>query len=140
MLAGSHLDTATSVSDCGKGLSMMKPEKTFNSKISQKLGVLDSTKMGLGTKNLDKKVTLNVGGNRHETWASTLEMIPGTRLALLAHLQEADEAYDFDSDEYFFDRHPSAFESVIQYYRTEELHVNQNLCGNIMKKVSTFIY
>ena len=26
---------------------------------------------------VDKKVTLNVGGVRHDTWLSTLEMFPG---------------------------------------------------------------
>ncbi len=38
-------------------------------------------------KGLDKRMTINVGGVRHETLLSTLEKIPGTRLALLAHLQ-----------------------------------------------------
>ena len=43
---------------------------------------------------LEKRVIINVGGQRHETYISTLERIPGTRLALIAHLQEADENYD----------------------------------------------
>ena len=45
-------------------------------------------------KKLEKRIILNVGGQKHETFISTLERIPGTRLALLAHLQEADENYD----------------------------------------------
>ena len=45
-------------------------------------------------KKLEKRVIINVGGQRHETYVSTLERIPGTRLALIAHLQEADENYD----------------------------------------------
>jgi hypothetical protein len=36
----------------------------------------------------DRRIVLNVGGTRHETKLCTLEMIPGTRLSLLAHLQE----------------------------------------------------
>jgi hypothetical protein len=80
-------------------------------------------------------MTLNVGGVRHDTWKSTLEAIPGTRLALLAHLQQADESYDASTGEYFFDRHAKAFESVLNYYRTQELHVDQSLCGNILKMV-----
>ncbi len=38
-------------------------------------------------KGLDKRMSINVGGVRHETFLSTLEKIPGTRLALLARLQ-----------------------------------------------------
>ena len=40
-----------------------------------------------GHKGLDRRITINVGGVRHDTYASTLERIPGTRLALLSHLQ-----------------------------------------------------
>ena len=79
---------------------------------------------------------LNIGGCRHETLLSTLERLPGTRLAVLASLQEADDSYDVTTGEYFFDRHPKAFETVIQFYRTEELHVGQSACGNILKRVS----
>lgn len=32
----------------------------------------------------DRRLTLNVGGVRFETWSSTLERVPGTRLALLS--------------------------------------------------------
>ena len=40
-----------------------------------------------GHRGLDRRITINVGGVRHDTFVSTLERIPGTRLALLAHLQ-----------------------------------------------------
>ena len=40
-----------------------------------------------GHRALDRRITINVGGVRHDTYVSTLERIPGTRLALLAHLQ-----------------------------------------------------
>ncbi|XP_074650221.1 voltage-gated potassium channel KCNC1-like [Tubulanus polymorphus] len=84
-------------------------------------------------KKLDRRITINVGGRRHETWASTLERIPGTRLALLAHLMEADESYDYDRKEFFFDRNPNVFAVILHYYRSEELHVDTNLCGNVVK-------
>ena len=45
-------------------------------------------------KTLEKRVIINVGGMKHETFVSTLERLPGTRLAVLAHLLEADENYD----------------------------------------------
>lgn len=88
----------------------------------------------------DRRIKLNVGGVLFETWASTLERISGTRLALLAHLGETDDSFDREKKEYFFDRHPGAFMSILHYYRSEELHTDQNICGNIIKGVSVFIY
>jgi hypothetical protein len=82
------------------------------------------------------RIKINCGGVKFETFRSTLERIPGTRLALLANLQEKDENYNSDYAEYFFDRHPGAFASILHYYRTEELHTDQNICGNIIKGVS----
>lgn len=87
----------------------------------------------------NKRVVINVGGVRHETFISTLERIPGTRLALLAQLQEADESYDPENGEYFFDQHPRAFECILHYYRTEELHMDKGVCGNVLKVVSGII-
>ncbi|OWF34870.1 Potassium voltage-gated channel subfamily C member 1 [Mizuhopecten yessoensis] len=89
------------------------------------------------SKKSDKRVKLNIGGELFESWISTLERIPGTRLALLAHLQEADESWDKERDEFFFDRHAGAFISILHYYRTEELHVDQHICGNIVRGVSS---
>ena len=83
----------------------------------------------------DKRMKLNIGGVIFETWASTLESIKGTRLALLAHLKEADESWDRDRQEFFFDRHPGAFTTILHYYRSDELHIDQNICGNIIRGV-----
>lgn len=62
-------------------------------------------------------------------------LLLGTRLALLSQLKEGDEAYDSEHREYFFDRHPKAFENILQYYRSEELHMDPSVCGNLMNKV-----
>lgn len=93
-----------------------------------------------GKKADDKRIKLNIGGVLFESWASTLERIPGTRLALLAHLHEGDESWDKKHGEFFFDRHAGAFMSILHYYRTEELHVDQNICGNIIRGVSHFVF
>lgn len=90
--------------------------------------------------NKDKRIRLNLSGTVFETWLSTLTRVPGTRLSLLAQLQETDETWDNDRKEYFFDRHAGAFVPILHYYRTEELHVDQNICGNIIKEVSTEHY
>lgn len=81
----------------------------------------------------DVRIRINVGGTVFETWRSTVEKIPGTRLALLSVLGESDDTWDKERKEFFFDRHPGVFSLVMQYYRTEELHTDQNLCGNIIQ-------
>lgn len=63
----------------------------------------------------DERILLNVGGVRHETHVATLRNIPCTRLCKLAELHVIS---DSKRDEYFFDRHPSVFNSVIDFYRT----------------------
>ncbi|RUS70385.1 hypothetical protein EGW08_021854 [Elysia chlorotica] len=81
----------------------------------------------------NRRIKLNVGGAVFETWTHTLLKRPGTRLAQLARATEADESYDSERGEYFFDRHPGIFATVMHYYRTEELHTDHNICGNIIK-------
>ncbi|XP_052224745.1 potassium voltage-gated channel subfamily C member 2-like [Dreissena polymorpha] len=81
----------------------------------------------------DTRIRINVGGTLFETWRSTLERIPGTRLALLTVMGEADSTWDRQRKEFFFDRHPGVFQMVMHYYRTEELHTDQNFCGNIIQ-------
>ncbi|XP_052224740.1 potassium voltage-gated channel protein Shaw-like [Dreissena polymorpha] len=46
---------------------------------------------------------------------------------------EADSTWDRQRKEFFFDRHPGVFQMVMHYYRTEELHTDQNFCGNIIQ-------
>ena len=73
-------------------------------------------KMSKGTTS-HEKVTINVGGVRHKTLWNTLGKIPGTRLYILSKLKEKDESYDAVEDEYYFDRNPTAFLSILEYYR-----------------------
>jgi len=58
----------------------------------------------------ENRVTLNVGGIRHETYKATLKKIPATRLS---RLTEALANYDPVLNEYFFDRHPGVFAQVL---------------------------
>ena len=65
----------------------------------------------------DQRVLLNVGGVRHETHVSTLRTIPHSRLSRLAELHLESGG---GRQEYFFDRHPAVFNSIIDCYRTGE--------------------
>lgn len=66
----------------------------------------------------EEKIVLNVGGVRHETHVSTLRNIPDTRLANLAEQHVLSYT---PKDQYFFDRHPAVFNSIIDFYRTGRL-------------------
>ncbi|KAL8622487.1 hypothetical protein ACOMHN_034151 [Nucella lapillus] len=91
-----------------------------------------------------QRVVLNVGGVRHETRLSTLRAIPNTRLSRLADthtqfllpspllttptptlsapvLSSPMTTALLPPTEYFFDRHPSVFNAIIDFYRTGEL-------------------
>ena len=61
----------------------------------------------------EDKVVINVGGQRHETLVKSLAARPNTRLGklVLRHKKGVKE-------EYFYDRHPGVFSSVIDYYRS----------------------
>ncbi|KAE8623547.1 hypothetical protein XENTR_v10005648 [Xenopus tropicalis] len=85
------------------------------------------------------KITINVGGTRHETYKSTLRTLPGTRLAWLA---DPDTASNSESDsqrtEFFFDRHPGIFSYVLNYYRTGKLHCPADICGPLFEEELAF--
>ncbi|KAL6264752.1 hypothetical protein P5V15_004850 [Pogonomyrmex californicus] len=83
----------------------------------------------------NERVTLNVGGVRHETNKATLKKIPATRLS---RLTEALANYDPVLNEYFYDRHPSVFAQVINYYRTGKLHYPTDVCGPLFEEELEF--
>ena len=82
-----------------------------------------------------KRVILNVGGLRHETYKATLKKIPATRLS---RLTEALANYDPILNEYFFDRHPGVFAQILNYYRTGKLHYPTDVCGPLFEQELEF--
>ena len=84
--------------------------------------------------NLDK-VIINVGGQRFTTLKSTLQNVSNTRLS---RLSEQDMFFDRTNNEYFFDRNPRCFESILDFYRTGNLHFMHGLCGPSIKQELDF--
>ncbi|XP_071955902.1 potassium voltage-gated channel protein Shaw-like [Antedon mediterranea] len=77
-----------------------------------------------------RKIRLNIGGVRHETYKSTLANIPDTRLAWLTQPSAmSNSEYDPVNKEFYFDRHPRIFDAILNFYRTGNLHAPSDVCG-----------
>ena len=80
------------------------------------------------------KVTLNIGGTRHEILWKTIECLPNSRLGKIRFaksLREVEELCDYlnmDENEIFFDKHNGTFDCIINFYRTGKLHLYENIC------------
>ena len=80
------------------------------------------------------KVTLNVGGERHEVMWTLLQKHHTTRLGRLtrafteeAILALADD-YNLETNEYYWDRDSANFSAILSYYRAGKLHVTHEIC------------
>lgn len=80
------------------------------------------------------RIFINVGGVTNEISWSTLERIPNTRLFSIKHAKDLMEIknlcddFNAEKNEIFFDRSPTFFNTVINFYRTGKLHIIDEGC------------
>ncbi|KAI8505754.1 Potassium voltage-gated channel sub D member 1 [Branchiostoma belcheri] len=66
----------------------------------------------------DERILLNVGGTKFEVWRATLEEYPETLLG-----SDGKERYfNPSTGEYYFDRDPMIFRTILNFYLTSTLH------------------
>ncbi|KAG7494783.1 potassium voltage-gated channel subfamily D member 3-like [Solea senegalensis] len=86
------------------------------------------------SKRQDELIVLNVSGRRFQTWRTTLDRYPDTLLGST----EKDFFYNEETKEYFFDRDPDAFRSILNFYRTGKLHYPRHECISAYDEELTF--
>lgn len=86
-------------------------------------------------KNSRETVIINVGGQIFETYKSTLCRL---RTPVFHSDDKMELYYRKSHKDYFFDRDPSAFGSILNFLRTGELHIPTNMCGPALQASSVF--
>ncbi|XP_068730268.1 potassium voltage-gated channel protein Shaw-like [Montipora capricornis] len=86
----------------------------------------------------ETRLYLNVGGQKHETFVSTLTSIPDTRLAWIAERAMKDPRPLGQKREFFFDRNPAVFTHILNFYRTGKLHCPRDVCGPLFEEELNF--
>uniref|UniRef100_A0A8C4Z9E6 Potassium voltage-gated channel subfamily D member 3 n=1 Tax=Gadus morhua TaxID=8049 RepID=A0A8C4Z9E6_GADMO len=76
------------------------------------------------SKRKDELIVLNVSGRRFQTWRTTLDRYPDSLLGS----SEKEFFFNEETKEYFFDRDPDSFRSILNFYRTGKLHYPRYEC------------
>jgi hypothetical protein len=74
-------------------------------------------------------VKINVGGKIFVTTRRTINRYPDTRLGNITKNE---------NQEIYFDKNPKIFQSVLDYYRSGNLHINTNYCADYVKEELKF--
>ena len=82
-----------------------------------------------------RKININVGGEKHSPYVSTLQNVPDSPLSWIIKEEfRSDLDYDSEEDVYYFDRHPGIFSAVLNYFQTGKLHCPRDVCGPMFQE------
>ena len=90
--------------------------------------------------NENPRIILNVGGFRHEVLLKTLNKMPNSRLGRIKNVLSKDDMfsicddYNHEKTELFFDRDPTLFNYILNYYRIGQLHISDDVCPVVLAK------
>ena len=79
-------------------------------------------------------VKINVGGKVFVTTRRTINRYPDTRLGSITK----NETCGNENQDIYFDKNPKIFQSVLDYYRSGNLHINTNYCADYVKEELKF--
>ncbi|XP_046560086.1 potassium voltage-gated channel protein Shaw-like [Haliotis rubra] len=82
-----------------------------------------------------QRIKLCVGGFSFTTSTEVLSRFPETKLGKIS---QSSPYYDRTCDVYSFDRDPNVFSCILNMYRTSELHLPSNICGNAIRRELEF--
>ncbi|KAG9287586.1 hypothetical protein G9A89_019647 [Geosiphon pyriformis] len=68
-----------------------------------------------------ERIILNIGGQKYETYRSTLTAYPDTFLGTMFQERNRCLLHPANENEFFFDRNSRAFHYILEYYRTGEI-------------------
>ena len=83
---------------------------------------------------ITQRVCFNVGGVRYEIAKTKLDKYPDTLLGS----KRKDMFFDAARQEYFFDRDPIIFKSIVDYYRSGEFHFSTIECWESVREELAF--
>ncbi|XP_059164588.1 uncharacterized protein LOC131947390 [Physella acuta] len=86
-------------------------------------------------RNRRETVILNVGGHVFETYRATVRRL---RTPIFNCDDQLELYYRKSHGDYFFDRDPTAFGSILNFLRTGELHIPTNMCGPALQNELEF--
>ena len=84
---------------------------------------------------MELSVSLNVGGKIFMTSTETLEAYPDT---LLGNLVAENRGKNKNKLELSFDRNPKLLNSILDFYRTGELHLPKSVCAAVVERELKF--
>ncbi|XP_008826138.1 potassium voltage-gated channel subfamily G member 4 isoform X1 [Nannospalax galili] len=125
-----HFGSHSPLSQLWPGPPELPPVKGLYYGRARRLGALDASPEA----DLKKEILVNVGGLRYLLPWSTLDAFPLSRLSRLRLCRSYQEItqlcddYDEDSQEFFFDRSPSAFGVIVSFLAAGKLVLLREMC------------